>query len=149
MAGNFFAKAIGIAALGIAAHDTVASTNSLAPQYARKLRVGQLNDVYMRTSSLSEPSIVGSKMQNWSRRWALDNNVYEYKNTIVSNIVCFCKRAADNGVLFGLGALAALTGKGKFSVLKIPYINKIAATLLLIKGGHCIAKNALGLGSDD
>jgi len=149
MAGNFFAKAIGIAALGIAAHDTVSTTNSLAPKYAKQLRVKQLNDVYMRTSSLSEPSIVGSKMQNWSKRWALDNNIYEYKNTLFSNVVCFCKKAADNAILFGLGSLALLTGKGKLSVLKVPYLNKIAAGLLLLKGCHFVAKNALGIGDDD
>ena len=149
MAGNFFTKAIGLAALGIAAHDTISTTGSLAPKYERKLRLEQLNDVYMKTCAMDSPSVIGSKMQNWSRKWALDNNLFSTRQKIVSNVVCFSKKFADNIVLFGLGAAALLTGKGKFSLLKIPCLNKIAAAILLLKGAGFVLHSALGIGGKD
>ena len=88
-------------------------------------------------------------MQKWSRSWALDNNLFERRQTTKSRVVSFAKAFADNVVIFALGATALFTGKGRFSLLKIPCLNKIAAGLLVFKAGKTVAHNALGFGGKD
>jgi len=149
MAGNFLTKAIGIAALGIAGYDTVSSAKYMAPKYKRRYRVAQLNDVYMNTSGLGSCSKWDSKMQTWSRRWALDNNIFDTSQSIKSKIVAFSKSFFNNAGTIALGAMALFTGKGKMSVLKIPYLNNIAAALLALKAGKTVVNNALGIGGKD
>ena len=149
MAGNFLTKAIGIAALGIAAHDTISTSNHMAPKYKRRYRVAHLNDVYMNSSSTASCSKWDSKMQKWSRRWALDNDLFDTGHSIKSRLVSFGKSFVDNAALWALGSMALFTGKGKFSVLKVPYLKKIAAGLLALKAGTTVIKNAFGIGGEE
>ena len=149
MVGSFFTKVVGLAALGIAGYDTVATTKQLAPKYARQLRVEQLNDMYMRTSASDSPSVLDGKFGKSIRRWSLDNNLFAFKQKVVSNVVCFSRQVADNCITFGLGALALLAGTGRFSPIKIPVIGKAAAILLALKGGYTVLKGVFGIGEPD
>ncbi|MCQ2957458.1 MAG: hypothetical protein MJ180_00990 [Candidatus Gastranaerophilales bacterium] len=149
MAGNFFAKAIGLAAVGTVACDVAATTREQAPKYAKRLRVEQLNDIYMGSSGLDTTSVVGSKLHKMIRRWNLDNNPFRTRQNIVSYVKCFCRNLTDNGITLGLGAIALFTGTGKFSLVKVPVLNKVAAALLAIKGCSFVFKNVLGFGADD
>ena len=149
MAGNFFAKAIGLAAVGTVACDVIETTNEQAPKYAKRLRVEQLNDIYMGSSGLSTTSIVGSKVRNMIKRWNLDNNPFKTSQKIKSNIKCFWRNLSDNAGTLALGCIALFTGSGKFSLIKITVLNKIAAAILAIKGCSFVFKNILGIGADD
>jgi len=149
MAGNFFAKAIGLAAVGTVACDVIETTKEQAPKYAKRLRVEQLNDIYMGTSALNSTSVVGSKLQKMARRWNLDNNPFRMRQKLTSNIKCFCKNLTDNAITLGLGAIALFTGSGKFSLIKIPVLNKVAAVLLALKGCKFVVQNVLGIGAND
>lgn len=149
MAGNFLTKVIGLAALGIASYDTIETSSHLAPKYKTKYRLDQINDVYMKNNSLASCSKWDSRMQNWAKGWTLDNNFFDTTQSIKSKTVSFVKSFWDNAVLFGLGATALFTGKGKLSVLKVPYLDKIAAGILAFKAGKSIIGNVLGFGGKD
>ena len=149
MAGNFFAKAIGLAAVGTVACDVIETTKEQAPKYAKRMRVDQLNDIYMGSSALSTTSMVGSRVQKMIRRWNLDNNPFKTSQKIKSNIKCFWKNLTDNAGMLALGCVALFTGTGKFSLIKIPVLNKVAAAILAIKGCGFVFKNVLGIGTND
>lgn len=149
MAGSFLTKAIGLAALGIAAHDTISTSSHMAPKYKRMYRLSQLNDVYMNSASSASCSKWDAQTQKWSRRWALDNNLRDIDQNIRSKLVAFGKSFTDNVFLWGLGLTALFTGKGKLSVLKIPYLDKIAAATLALSAGKNLVVNALGWGGKD
>ncbi len=149
MVGNFVTKVIGLAALGLAGYDTIKTTSQLAPKYARQLRVEQLNDMYMRTMSSDSPSVLDSKFGQSVRRWSLDNNIFRTSQKIKSNVICFTRKLADNFIPLTLGAAALLTGSGRFSLLKIPYLDKIAAIALAVKGGMTVLRSVFGVGEPD
>ena len=147
MAGNFFAKAIGLAAIGIAGYDTLEATQRQSGRYVKAQQVGRLEDVYLRTDSIDNDSATASGMQKWARNWYMhDNWLLRMKDRTVSYTSGFFDNLGKNLTTLGLGAIALFTGSGKFSLVKIPFINKIAAVLLAVKAGHFVLSDLFGIG---
>ena len=131
MAGNFIAKTIGLAAIGIAGYDAFATANRQSSRYASSMQLDRVNDVYLRTDSMDGESAVGAGMQKWARNWHLNNNwLFTGIDKVVGYVGSFAKQIGNNIITLGLGATALLCGKGKFSKFKIPYVGKIAAGIL-------------------
>ena len=124
MAGNFFAKAIGLAAIGIAGFDTLSATQRQSARYVKAQQIKRLEDVYLRTDSLDNSSSVTSGMQKWARNWYMhDNWLLRMKDKTMSYASGFFDNLTNNLTTLGLGAVALFTGRGKFSLIKIPFIN--------------------------
>ena len=148
MAGNFLSKAIGLAAIGLAGYDTLATTKFQASREANYAHVKRMNDVYMRTDTLDRESHVASGLQNWTRRWYTgDNWFFKAKDNTVSYVSNFFSNLGNNIVTLSCGALALLCGKGKFSPIKVPVIGKVAALFLAVKGGLYVLHNLFGIGT--
>ena len=150
MAGNFFAKAIGLAAIGIAGFDTLSATQRQSARYVKSQQIKRLEDVYLRTDSLDNSSSVTSGMQKWARNWYMhDNWLIRMKDTVCSYVSGVCDQFSNNLTTFALGAVALFTGRGKLSPIKIPFINKVAALLLAVKASHFVLSDLFGVGKSD
>ncbi len=149
MVGNLLAKIIGLSALGISGYDTVTNVRRQSSRYVNAKQLERLNDVYLRTDSTDGESTVTSGLQKWVRNWYLDNWLLRLKDNTVGFVVSLVDQIGNNFTTLGLGAVALFTGKGKFSLIKIPIINKIAAGLLAIKAGSFILSDLFGVGSTD
>ncbi len=150
MAGNLLAKVVGLAAMGVAGYDTIASTQRQSNRYVQNQQLNRLNDVYMRTDSLDSDSTLANKLQNWARKWYMtDNWLFRMKDKFVSYIAGTANNAAENLTTFGLGALALFTGGGKGILGKIPVVGKLAAALLAVKAGKFILCDLFGVGAKD
>ena len=152
MAGNFLAKTIGLAALGIASYDTLTATNRQTSRYMRQAKLERIDDTYMRTSSLSTESETQMKMHRWAKNWKLGGNrLLETKDGIVGGIGSFFEQFGSNISTFALGAVALFTGakKGFLSRIKIPYVGKIAAGILAFQAGKFVLCDLFGLGKEN
>ncbi len=150
MAGNLIAKAIGLAAMGIAGYDVVASTHRQSNRFVQGQQINRLNDVYMRTDSARSDSTVANGLQNWARRWYMkDNWLFKVKDRLVSYIAGFANNTISNLTTIGLGAVALFTGGGKGVLGKIPLVGKFAAGLLAIKAGKFVLCDLFGVGTKD
>ena len=150
MAGNFFAKAIGLTALGIAGFDTFAATQRQSAKYVKAQQLKRLEDVYLRTDSLDNTSTVTNGMHKWARNWYMhDNWLIRMKDTVGSYVSGLFDNFSDNLTTFALGAVALFTGRGKMSPIKIPFVNKIAALLLAVKASHFVLSDLFGVGKID
>ncbi len=148
MLGNFVAKAIGLTALGMAGYDTLVTTKIQAAREAKQLNIKRIEDTYMRTDTLDGESQIANGLQNWSRRWHLgDNWLFRAKDNVCAYVGNFVNNIADNVVTLGLGAVALLCGKGKFSPIKIPFVGKIAAIILAAKAGFYVLRDLFGIGA--
>ena len=150
MAGNFFAKAIGLAAIGIAGYDAISTTQRQSTKYVQKMQLKRLDDVYMRTDSLEGNSAVGAGLQKWVRRWHLNDNwLFRLKDRFVSYIAGGVENLGNHLTTMGLGAVALFTGGGKGLLGKIPVLNKLAAGILAIKAGKFVLCDLFGVGASD
>ena len=61
MAGNLIAKAIGVAAIGIAGYDALTTANRRASRYSTAAQLERVNDMYLRTDALDGESVIGCK----------------------------------------------------------------------------------------
>ena len=148
MLGNFIAKAIGITAVGIAGYDTLGMTKIQAARETKLAQIKRLEDTYMRTGTLDSESMVESGLQNWARRWHLNNNwLFRMKDGVASYTSNFAENFMANITTLGLGLAALLCGKGKLSPIKIPFVGKIAALLLAVKGGSYVLRDLFGIGA--
>ena len=148
MLGNFVAKAIGLTALGLAGYDTLTTTKIQTARSAKFSSIKRLEDTYMRTDTLDSESQVANGLQNWSRNWHLkDNWLFRAKDNVCGYVGNFINNFGDNVTTLALGAMALLCGKGKFSPIKVPFIGKIAATLLAVKAGFYVLRDLFGIGA--
>ena len=150
MAGNFLAKTIGIAALGIASYDTLGSTKRQTSRYLKQTKLDRIDDTFLRTSAVSTESETENKMHNWARNWRLGGSrILEAKDAIVGYTSSFLNQLGDNAVTFLLGATAVFTGakKGFLSRIKLPFVGKLAAGFLALKGLTFVLHDLLGIGA--
>jgi len=150
MAGNFLAKTIGLAAIGIAGYDSFATANRQSSRITTAKQLERINDVYLRTDSLDSESAVASGMQKWARNWHMsDNFFFRAFDKTTSYFGSLFSQLGNNIITLGLGATALLCGKGKFSKIKIPFVGKFAATLLALQAGKFVLVDLLGFGASD
>lgn len=163
MAGNFLAKTIGLAAIGIVGYDSVTTANRQSSRYASSRQIDRVNDVYLRTDSLDNESAVAAGMQKWARNWHHSNNwLFRGFDKICAYTGSLFNQLGNNLITLGLGALAIFCTKGQkalpqnaslikkgISALRIPIVGKIAAGLLAIKAGKFVLCDLFGLGAGD
>lgn len=148
MFGKILTKTIGIAAIGLAGHDILSTTKVQAKRSARLSQLKRINDVYLRTDSLDTESRLANNLQNWSRKWHLEDNwFYRTKDSITGYISSFVDNVGQNFSTLGMGLVALLCGKGRLSPIKIPVIGKLAAIGLSIKAGFYVLRDLFGIGS--
>ena len=148
MIGNFLAKAVGATALGLVGYDTFKTTKIQAAREAKLSQIQRIEDTYMRTDTLDGESHIANGLQNWSRRWHLgDNWLFKAKDNVCSYVSNFIGNIASNITTIGLGTVALLCGKGKFSPIKVPYVGKLAALLLAGKAGFYVLRDLFGIGA--
>lgn len=148
MAGNLLAKAIGLAAVGIAGYDTITTAHRRSNRYVQQQQLSRLGDVFRRTDTLDEGSTFAAKMQKWARRWYMNDNwLFRLKDKVVSYVSGTAEQLGNNLTTLGLGAVALLTGGGKGLLGKIPVVGKLAAALLAVKAGKFVLCDLFGIGS--
>ena len=150
MVGNFIAKAIGLTAVGLAGYDTLTTTKIQTARGINQSHLKRLEDTYLRTDSLGSESQVANGLQNWARRWHItDNWLFKMKDGVCGYVSNFVENFMSNITTIGLGAAALLCGKGKFSLIKVPFVGKIAACLLALKGASYVLRDLFGIGAVD
>ena len=148
MFGNLITKAIGLTALGLAGYDTITTTKIQTERGTKMAQINRLNDTFMRTDTLETESQVANGLQNWARRWhTRDNWLFRLKDNVCGYVGNFIMNVGNNITTLGLGAIALLCGKGKFSPVKIPIIGKLAAILLAGQAGFYILRDLFGIGA--
>ena len=148
MLGNFITKAIGLTAIGLAGYDTLTTTKIQTARSTKLAQIKRLEDTYLRTDTLDSESQIKNGLQNWSRKWHTNDNwLFRAKDNVCGYVSNFIDNFGSNITTLGLGAIALLCGKGKFSPIKIPVIGKLAAVLLAGRAGFYVLRDLFGIGS--